>query len=617
MVMDAPDGPGPGDGGGGDRSAGERADGDRLAAWVRGGLVVVFGAAGLLLLYTAALSVVLFVSRGPGRAGAPGGGPLTGHELDLVPVALSACAAVAVAAWVVLVGGWGPDVLERWKRRGVRDLDRMARTTAAGLRGMVEGGRWRALTLVLLVTGGAALRLLYLGQPVRYDEAVTFLQYAPRPPGALLTSYDLPNNHLLHSLLVHLVSWLGGSRPELLRLPALVAGVAVLPAAWAWARSLLDRDTALITTGILAASAPLVLFSTNGRGYSLVVLCFVLLLGLGTHLARRSNVIGWALFAVVAAVGAHTIPLMLYPFAAVVAWLLLAALFDPGARGRELLREMGLAVAATGLLTLWLYLPVFQAEGFAAVFANRFVEASSWSSFTSSVPGFLGDVWAQWHRGLPTPVGVLLAVAGGGGAAWLAWRRRVGPGLLFVGALTATALLLLASRRTTYPRVFLFLLPLYAVLVAHGIAVAARWLAGRIGSPGAVGPAAAGLVATGLAGGVVLGGSVTGTDATGRLPAVDRIVRELEPRLDPGDSVAALVPSDAPLKFYFLQRGIPLTHLRKAPRRGGELFIVVNREAGQTLEGFSRALGLTPANTTEPERIAAYDGAALYRVGVR
>src|SRR5689334_17814838 len=50
---------------------------------------------------------------------------------------------------------------------------------------------------------GLALRLRYLGQPMRYDESATWLDYASRPLVRGLADYRFPNNHLLHTLLVH------------------------------------------------------------------------------------------------------------------------------------------------------------------------------------------------------------------------------------------------------------------------------------------------------------------------------------------------------------------------------------------------------------------------------
>src|SRR5450631_3222237 len=46
------------------------------------------------------------------------------------------------------------------------------------------------------------LRIAHLRQPMRYDEAWTFVHYASQPLSVALSDYSFPNNHVFHSLLV-------------------------------------------------------------------------------------------------------------------------------------------------------------------------------------------------------------------------------------------------------------------------------------------------------------------------------------------------------------------------------------------------------------------------------
>ena len=60
---------------------------------------------------------------------------------------------------------------------------------------------------------------------MRFDEAFTFLRFASQPLLEGLTTYAEPNNHLFHTLLVHISTSLFGDQPWAIRLPALLAGV--------------------------------------------------------------------------------------------------------------------------------------------------------------------------------------------------------------------------------------------------------------------------------------------------------------------------------------------------------------------------------------------------------
>jgi hypothetical protein len=143
--------------------------------------------------------------------------------------------------------------------------------------------------VALITLAGAALRARYLSQPMRYDEAFTYLAYASQPLAKGLARYDYPNNHLLHTLLVHVTTTVFGNHPWSLRLPAYTAGVALVPAWWWAVRGLYPGAAGLLTAGLVAGSSPLVEFSTNARGYMLVALDCALLVGASTALLRRAT----------------------------------------------------------------------------------------------------------------------------------------------------------------------------------------------------------------------------------------------------------------------------------------------------------------------------------------
>ena len=67
-----------------------------------------------------------------------------------------------------------------------------------------------------------------------------------------------------------------GNEVWAIRLPALVAGIALVPATFAFARVLYGRAAGLLAAAFVAASSTLVEYSTNARGYTLVALATVL-----------------------------------------------------------------------------------------------------------------------------------------------------------------------------------------------------------------------------------------------------------------------------------------------------------------------------------------------------
>ena len=191
------------------------------------------------------------------------------------------------------------------------------------------------LALAGLTFFAAALRIPLLTQPMRYDEAITFVEYASRPFYVALSFYNTPNNHVFHTLLVRLAYLALGNHPWVLRLPALLAGLFLVPTTYAAARSLYGNRSALLAAALVASSSMLIEDSTNARGYEIVCLLFMIMIPAGGYALRFRNWAAWLLLAVVSALGFYTIPIMLYPFGGLVVWLLLSiAVGDAQPEGR-------------------------------------------------------------------------------------------------------------------------------------------------------------------------------------------------------------------------------------------------------------------------------------------
>ncbi|MFZ9914546.1 MAG: hypothetical protein ACO3IB_04330, partial [Phycisphaerales bacterium] len=90
----------------------------------------------------------------------------------------------------------------------------------------------RALPLQLLqwMAVGAVLRIALASQSLWYDEISALLSFALEGPGVAFGSYAVPTNHVPMTLSTWLaVTTLGSVGELVVRLPALVAGVATLP----------------------------------------------------------------------------------------------------------------------------------------------------------------------------------------------------------------------------------------------------------------------------------------------------------------------------------------------------------------------------------------------------
>lgn len=321
---------------------------------------------------------------------------------------------------------------------------------------------------------GTALRIHGLDSGLWYDEIVTLVESVRLPLATIVTHYPSNNDHPFYSVLARLATVAFGEQAWSVRLPAVVFGVAALPALYVLGAGVTSRFEALAAVTLLAVSYHHVWFSQNARGYTILLFCAVLtthLLLRGLRDARRSAYIGYAVLSAVGAYTHLTMVLVVLGQAMVVAGHILAR------RGRRLtLRDVldpALGVGLAGLLTLLLYLPFL-------------VEVKAFFGRKSVGAPVATAGWAVWEtvRGLQLGytmggaivLGGLLFLAG----CWSYLRQSPTVLALFLlpgGVLFGVAVLL---KRPTFPRFFFFLAGFALLIVVRGAVTVAEALGRRL-----------------------------------------------------------------------------------------------------------------------------------------
>ena len=208
-------------------------------------------------------------------------------------------------------------------------------------------------TLALISIWAVWLRWQFISEPIRKDEASTFLHYASRPLFIGITYYTA-NNHLLNTILMHLSTSVFGESLWALRLPTLMAGILLVPATYVAIRLYHGKVAAMFAAALAGASSPLIEYSFNARGYMLGTLLFTTMIAMAGISTRRGVTGGWVLLPVAAAMALYSVPTMAYGVFGVFLYLTLAT--------RDW-RRVVFAAGATGLLTLALYTPVLATVG--------------------------------------------------------------------------------------------------------------------------------------------------------------------------------------------------------------------------------------------------------------
>jgi len=423
---------------------------------------------------------------------------------------------------------------------------------------------------------GTVLRILRLNQPVTYDEAVTFTEYAGRSFGFLLSDYSFAGNHILYSALARLALLVFGPHTWSLRLPALIAGVLVMPLGYAFVRTVFNRHIAVIFLCLVAAGGSLVEYSAMARGYSLVWLCTCLALIAGHYFVKSENM--WAATGMAAscALGMWAAPAMAYPALMVFAWVLfmLLARYQSTIR-RRVLKLAGAFVMALAL-TFLCYLPVIMVHSLDLLLHHPSMVDNTWAAFSTTQQDRVFDIWAYFTATSSTV-------------------------MLLVGA----ALVLFAASASAKYRYLLIALVLGAfplALVLHVVAPPAAWtyallvfhMGGAIGlfyllkavrdklapsfSKGQRTLVAALFVLL-LFGWAGLHGK---GDAVERFPEAQQAAAWIAENTRPEDRVGVQPPWDAPVRFYLACAKGDALRLGGPPVPGGRMFLLVVPAHGQS-----------------------------------
>ncbi|HWJ49834.1 MAG TPA: glycosyltransferase family 39 protein [Solirubrobacteraceae bacterium] len=138
--------------------------------------------------------------------------------------------------------------------------------------------RGERIAICALTVLALALRLTSLSRSLFTDETYSFA-LAQRGFGHMLALFAYESNGTLYSVALWPLVRIFGSGEALLRAPAVLAGVAGVPAMWWAARGLAGGRVALIAAGLLAINPMAVWYSQEARAYAFIVLACCLAFG--------------------------------------------------------------------------------------------------------------------------------------------------------------------------------------------------------------------------------------------------------------------------------------------------------------------------------------------------
>lgn len=265
----------------------------------------------------------------------------------------------------------------------------------------------RYFLLLGIVALGAFLRLQHLDADLSHDEIYTWQVFASQSYQEIVTSYFVPNNHILHTLAVRLIAQCLGHDAITLRLPAFFAGILALPAIYLLTRTIFNSTLAGFFAMFLLALAPSHIdYSHQARGYSMLLLFSVLHL-LGAWWSLRRHPLWWGLYIFSGFLAIYTIPSAVYHVIPLNLWLLLVSWQDKNYRQSLKTLLAGLVIFILALLA------------YAPVLSELAAASQHWGILLNGDLGILAGVvydtialcsggWAGLLPGMAALVGVIM-----------------------------------------------------------------------------------------------------------------------------------------------------------------------------------------------------------------
>lgn len=237
--------------------------------------------------------------------------------------------------------------------------------------------------LIILIIPFISSVYFGLTMPVSFDEATTFLDFTNTRLLYCISSYPYPNNHVLHSIITHITKHIPFFGTLFcLRISSIIFSFLTWVIIFSFLKKFYSEKTAFFVTAIASMLFMSVYYSYMSRGYTLVVLFFMICLYSSYNIIKNEKCKNenWMIFTVSSILGFYTMPSFLYPYLTI---NLLIFINDYRNIKRQIIFNLFILL---GVLTL--YMPIIIHQGMEVLTNNPFVRPQSRLWVISELPGF-------------------------------------------------------------------------------------------------------------------------------------------------------------------------------------------------------------------------------------
>ncbi len=401
--------------------------------------------------------------------------------------------------------------------------------------------------LIFSIIIGAIVRGYFISQPMRYDEAYTFLTYVNGDLRDIFT-YSTPNNHVLHTILVKFSVVLWGAHPAVLRLPAFFAGLLIIPLTFFLCRIMTNGNAGVVSSMTAAVFPYLVLYSTNARGYTLFVCLGLLLSILGLLFVKEPSFSKTVTISFISALGCFVTPQMLLFVVGIYIWMGILLLIKRQSLKSVFTQFAMPATIMTFIFTLFVYAPVIVITGGSKyILSNWVVAPQSWNNFLGGIYPHIVQTISHFLRDVPvfiTFVFFTFLVTG----IYAALREKKWESLLILPILCLGAgIILLFNHKIPFPRTWIYILPFLFIVIDFGFVYFTENIFS--GFQPFLSTLIAILIAY-YAFHLISVDAISQYSDTGIFPEAPVVAKYLKFHMHSGDDLRATIPLNEPLNYY-------------------------------------------------------------------
>ena len=340
-----------------------------------------------------------------------------------------------------------------------------------------------SILVAIIIAIGAILRLFKIDRALGgHDENAMLLYFGYSPLEYITSTYFDVNNHIFHTILVHLMAfWFGEDNAFAIRLPTLLFGVAGLGVIYALALKLFQSQLIAIISLWIAAIHPVhIHYSQTARGYSLIMFFSALMIYAAIKILESENRSKWAGVLIICGVlSVYTLPANVHFLVGLAGWVVYIALSTKAAgefdRDPKYSRRVLILIAslggAIGILVLLVYFPVL---GQMAETAKNH-PLLTWDTRSSQILNLIPSTISEILKGPLIWFFPIMIV----GLIWGKTNRNCYKTLpIFIFFLPF--LITMISGVAGYPRNYLYNFPIWMIFLAGGLVttgslIAKRW----------------------------------------------------------------------------------------------------------------------------------------------